>query len=87
MHRPLDAAASTDGQPGASKQSERPVEAQSGSRVGADGPDYLVLSIGTGELESADQVPRMPRTGAHFAGLGHSSTLRMTAAATPSTCR
>ena len=62
MHRPLDAAASTDGQPGASKQSERPVEAQSGGRVGADGPEYLVLSLG--RVSSIRRSgTRMPRTG------------------------
>jgi len=52
IHRQAGAAASLEGQPGASKQSERAVEGQSGARVGEDGPDYLVLSLGTGELNT-----------------------------------
>lgn len=52
MHSQAAAEASTDGQPGASKQSERPVEALSGAPVGADCPEYLVLSLGTGELNT-----------------------------------
>lgn len=46
------AAAAAEAQPGASKQSERPVEAHSGARLGADDTEYLVVSLGTGELNA-----------------------------------
>jgi predicted acylesterase/phospholipase RssA len=41
-----------EGQPGGSRQSERPVEVQSGLRPESDAVDYLVLSLGTGEINA-----------------------------------
>jgi uncharacterized protein len=52
MHsQPADGPAQ-DVEPGGSKQSDRPVEVQSGARAGSGGVDYLVLSLGTGELNA-----------------------------------
>ena len=42
----------TDGQPGGSKQSERPVEVRSDAGAQSNDVDYLVLSLGTGELNA-----------------------------------
>jgi patatin-like phospholipase/acyl hydrolase len=50
MHREPATHLAPEGRPGGSKQSERPVETQSGSV--ADGVDYLVLSLGTGEINT-----------------------------------
>ncbi len=39
-------------QPGGSRQSDRPVEVRSGPNADADGVNYLVLSLGTGEINA-----------------------------------
>jgi hypothetical protein len=48
-HHPPDAG-SSDVLPGGSKQSERPVEVQSAHEEAPEGFEYVVLSLGTGEL-------------------------------------
>jgi patatin-like phospholipase/acyl hydrolase len=52
MHSRPRTAAPPEGQSAGSRQSERPVEVRSGADTGADGVDYLVLSLGTGEVNS-----------------------------------
>jgi hypothetical protein len=52
MHRRRPSTASPDGQPGASRQSERPVEVRSEGDSSADCAEMLVLSLGTGELNA-----------------------------------
>jgi len=49
--RPADSS-STESQPGGSKQCERPVEVRSGDPDQTGGVEYLVLSLGTGELNT-----------------------------------
>jgi hypothetical protein len=44
--------AAPEGQPGGSRQSERPVEVRVGDGANADAPDYLVVSLGTGEINA-----------------------------------
>ena len=52
LHSHRASASAQEGQPGESRQSERPVEVQSLSGPGVEGADYLVLSLGTGELNT-----------------------------------
>jgi hypothetical protein len=52
VHSQSPGAAAPEGQPGGSRQSERPVEVQSEIGAGADAVDYLVVSLGTGEINA-----------------------------------
>ncbi len=52
LHRHWASASAQEAQAGESKQSERPVEVRSGAGPVADETDYLVLSLGTGELNT-----------------------------------
>ncbi len=54
MHTQRPVSSAPEGQPGGSKQSERPVEVRSpdGGAASVEGTTYLVLSLGTGELNS-----------------------------------
>jgi len=50
VHSQPPGAAAIEGQPRGSRQSDRPVDVRSGAD--ADGIDYLVLSLGTGEINA-----------------------------------
>jgi uncharacterized protein len=52
VHSRRTGAAGAEGQPGASRQSERPVEVRSGRDTDAHGIDFLVVSLGTGEIST-----------------------------------
>ena len=52
VHRQPPGAAAPEGQPGGSRQSERPVEVLSGLPADSNAVDYLVLSLGTGEINA-----------------------------------
>jgi patatin-like phospholipase/acyl hydrolase len=52
MHNQPQGAAASEEEPGGSSQSNRPVEVRSGAGDDADGIDYLVLSLGTGEINA-----------------------------------
>jgi patatin-like phospholipase/acyl hydrolase len=52
LHTQTPGLLSPVGQPGGSRQSERPVEVRSTTHVDADAVDYLVLSLGTGEISA-----------------------------------
>jgi predicted acylesterase/phospholipase RssA len=52
VHSQLPGAAAPEGQPGGSRQSERPVEVRSGDGADEGGIDYLVVSLGTGEINA-----------------------------------
>jgi patatin-like phospholipase/acyl hydrolase len=63
MHnRPPDGTAA-EANPGGSKQSERPVEVRSGPVNIAEGIDYVVLSLGTGELNAQIRYEEAKRWG------------------------
>ncbi len=61
-HRPVDLS-SVDISPGGSRQSERPVEVRSDQANGSEEPEYVVLSLGTGELNSQIRYEEARRWG------------------------
>ena len=61
-HRPLDDS-SVDVSPGGSKQSDRPVEVKSGNTEPNGELEYVVVSLGTGELNSQIQYEEAKRWG------------------------
>ena len=63
-----DGRSSPEAQPGGSKQSDRPVEVRSSDRDRADEVDYLVLSLGTGELNAPIHYEDAKRLGYHPLG-------------------